>query len=55
MSFYGTRCQNFGQKNLNFHEKMNFPKSIQNQSEMVPGSPGHEKTSVLIHRKLPEP
>ena len=31
MSFHETRCQNFGQKNENFHEKMKFPKSIQNQ------------------------
>ena len=38
----------------NFHENMNFPKSIQNQSGMVPGSPGHEKTSIWIHCKLPE-
>ena len=28
----------------NFHEKMIFPKSIKDQSRMVPGSPGHEKT-----------
>ena len=55
MSFYETRCENFGQKNENFHEKMNFSKSIQDQSGMVPGSPGHEKTSVWIHWKLPEP
>ena len=45
MSLCGTRCQKFGQKNENFHEKLKFPKSIQDQSGMVPGSPGHEKTS----------
>ena len=39
----------------NFHEKMTFLKSIQDQSVMVPGSPGHEKTSFWIHWKLPEP
>ena len=31
----------------NFHEKMIFPKSIQDQSGMVPGSPGHEKNMNL--------
>ena len=44
-------AQNF-EKN---HENMNFPKLIQNQSGMVPGSPEHEKTSAWIHWKLPGP
>ena len=41
--------------NCSFYEKMIFPKSIQDQSGMVPGSPAHEKTSFWIHWKLPEP
>ena len=33
---------------------MTFPKSIRDQSGMVPGSPVHEKTSIWMHWKLPE-
>ena len=60
--WFGYTCEIFeknttyvGQKIENFDEKMSFAKSIKNQSGMVPGSPGHEKTSIWIHWKLPEP
>ena len=33
---------------------MMFPKFIQDQSGMIPASPGHEKTSIGIRWKLPE-
>ena len=55
MSFQGTPPHHMAQNFENFHEKMTFLKSIQDQSGMVPGSPGHEKTSFWIHWKLPEP
>ena len=35
-------------------KKMTFPKSIRDQSGMVPGSLGHQKTSIWMHWKLPE-
>ena len=54
MSFKVSRIENFGQKIEDFHEKIQFPKSIQDQYGMVPGSPRHEKTSVWIHWELPE-
>ena len=46
MSFQGTPPHHMAQNFENFHEKMTFPKSIRDQSGMVPGSPGHEKTSI---------
>ena len=55
MSFLRSRLTHVIQNFENFHEKMTFLKSIQDQSGMVPGSPGHEKTSFWIHWKLPEP
>ena len=55
MSFQETSPHHMTQNFENFHEKMTFSKSIQDQSGMVLGSPGHEKTSIWIHWKLPEP
>ena len=55
MSFYGTSPHHMAQNFENFYQKMTFPKSIQDQSGMVPGAPGHQKTLVWIHWKLPEP
>ena len=46
VSFQESRPHHMAQNFENFHEKMKFPKSIQDQSGMVPGSPGHEKTSI---------
>ena len=42
----GLKIVHVGQNFENFHEKMTFPKSIQDQSGMVPGSPGHQKTFI---------
>ena len=44
MSFYGSKVDISGPKNEIFEEKMMFPKSIGNQSGMVPGPSGHQKT-----------
>ena len=55
MSFYGPKVDISGPKNENFDEKMMFPKSIGNQSGMVPGPSGHQKTSFWMGSKLPDP
>ena len=46
VSFLESRLTHVGEHFENFHEKMTFPKSIQDQSGMVAGSPGHQKTSI---------
>ena len=41
-------------KKWRFRWKNNFSQSIRDQSGMVPGSLGHQKTSIWMHWKLPE-
>ena len=55
MSFYGPKVDISGPKNENFDKKMMFPKLIGNQSGMVPGPAGHQKTSFWMGSKLPDP
>ena len=52
MSFCTSKVDISDQKNENFGEKMMFPKSIGNQSGMVPGPSGHQKTSFWMGSKL---
>ncbi len=47
MSFLGIRLTHVGQHFENLYEKITFPKSIQDQSGMVPGSLRHQKNINL--------
>ena len=55
MSFCTSKVDISDPKNENFDEKMMFPKSIGDQSGMVPGPSGHQKTSFWMGSKLPDP